>query len=153
VKVDWCGGDAEGLDPATTYRSISDAIARATARTGRTLTLSICNWGKHNPWNWGPGTGRMWRTSTDIIYFGQTANLSQVLTNFDQAQHPVSQHTGYLNDPDMLTVGMPGLTDAQARTEMNLWAVSGAPLLAGNNLATMSAATRSILTNRDVIAV
>jgi hypothetical protein len=36
---------------------------------------------------------------------------------------------------------------------MSLWAVSGAPLLAGNNLATMSASTRSILTNREVIAV
>src|SRR3954452_22668190 len=31
VKVDWCGGDAEGLDPATTYRTIGDAITRATA--------------------------------------------------------------------------------------------------------------------------
>jgi hypothetical protein len=153
VKIDWCGGDAEGLDPATTYRAISDAITRATAQTGRTLKLSICNWGRKNPWNWAPGTGALWRTSNDIILYGQTANLGQVLTNFDQAQHPVSQHTGYVNDPDMLTVGMPGLTDAQARTEMSLWAVSGAPLLAGNNLATMSKATKSILTNRDVIAV
>ncbi|MBB5896219.1 RICIN domain-containing protein [Kutzneria kofuensis] len=153
VKVDWCGGDAEGLDPATTYRAISDAITRATAQTGRTLKLSICDWGRKNPWNWGPGAGALWRTSNDIILYGQNATLGQVLTNFDQAQHPVSQHTGYVNDPDMLTVGMPGLTDAQARTEMSLWAVSGAPLLAGNNLATMSAATRSILTDRDVIAV
>ncbi len=153
VKVDWCGGDAEGLDPATTYRAISDSITRATARTGRTLTLSICDWGRKNPWNWGPGVGALWRTSNDIILYGQQATLGQVLTNFDQAQHPVSQHTGYVNDPDMLTVGMPGLTDAQARTEMSLWAVSGAPLLAGNNLATMSAATRSVLTDRDVIAV
>jgi hypothetical protein len=153
VKVDWCGGDAEGLDPATTYRAISDSIARATAKTGRTLKLSICNWGKKNPWNWGAGTGALWRTSNDIIFYGQSANFGQVLTNFDQAQHPVSQHTGYVNDPDMLTVGMPGLTDAQARAEMGLWAVSGAPLLAGNNLATMSAATRSILTNRDVIGI
>ncbi|MBE8524574.1 RICIN domain-containing protein [Amycolatopsis sp. H6(2020)] len=153
VKVDWCGGDAEGLDPQSTYRAISDANKAATAQTGRTLTLSICDWGKKNPWNWGAGTAPMWRTSTDIIYYGQTANLGQVLTNFDQAQHPVSQHTGYVNDPDMLTVGMPGLTDAQARTEMSLWSVSGAPLLAGNNLATMSAATKAILTNREVIAV
>ncbi|HET6706922.1 RICIN domain-containing protein [Amycolatopsis sp.] len=153
VKVDWCGGDAEGLDPRSTYRAISDANKAATAQTGRTLTLSICNWGKKNPWNWGAGTGAMWRTSTDIIYYGQSATLGQVLTNFDQAQHPVSQHTGYVNDPDMLTVGMPGLTDAQARTEMSLWSVSGAPLLAGNNLATMSAATKAILTNREVIAV
>jgi len=153
VKVDWCGGDVEGLDPATTYRAISDSIARATAKTGRTLKLSICNWGKKNPWNWGAGTGALWRTSTDIIFYGQSADFGQVLTTFDQAQHPVSQHTGYVNDPDMLTVGMPGLTDVQARAEMSLWAVSGAPLLAGNNLATMTAATKSILTNRDVIAV
>ncbi|MEU0529577.1 RICIN domain-containing protein [Amycolatopsis tolypomycina] len=153
VKVDWCGGDAEGLDPKSTYQAISDANKAATAQTGRTLTLSICNWGKKNPWNWGAGTAPMWRTSTDIIYYGQSATLGQVLTNFDQAQHAVSQHTGYVNDPDMLTVGMPGLTDAQARTEMSLWSVSGAPLLAGNNLATMSAATRAILANREVVAV
>ncbi|MEV6643031.1 ricin-type beta-trefoil lectin domain protein [Amycolatopsis sp. NPDC051371] len=153
VKVDWCGGDAEGLDPASTYRAISDANRAATAQTGRTLTLSICDWGKKNPWNWGAGMAPMWRTSTDIIYYGQTATLPQALTNFDQAQHPVSQHTGYVNDPDMLTVGMPGLTAAQGRTEMGMWAVSGAPLLAGNNLATMSAETASILKNREVIAV
>ncbi|MFJ7215005.1 glycoside hydrolase family 27 protein [Amycolatopsis sp. NPDC098790] len=153
VKVDWCGGDAEGLDPASTYRAISDANQAATAQTGRTLTLSICNWGKKNPWNWGPGTAPMWRTSTDIIYYGQTATLPQALTNFDQAQHPVSQHTGYVNDPDMLTVGLPGLTAAQGRTEFGMWAVSGAPLLAGNNLATMSTETATILKNREVIAV
>ena len=153
VKVDWCGGDAEGLDPASTYRAISDANRAATAQTGRALTLSICDWGKKNPWNWGAGTAPMWRTSTDIIYYGQTATLPQALTNFDQAQHPVSQHTGYVNDPDMLTVGMPGLTAAQGRTELGMWAISGAPLLAGNNLATMSAETASILKNREVVAV
>ena len=27
VKVDWCGGSAEGLDPQSTYRSISAAVA------------------------------------------------------------------------------------------------------------------------------
>ncbi|HEY3480610.1 MAG TPA: ricin-type beta-trefoil lectin domain protein, partial [Streptomyces sp.] len=153
VKVDWCGGDAEGLDPASTYRAISDANRAATAQTGRSLVLSICDWGKKNPWNWGAGAAPMWRTSTDIIYYGQTATLPQALTNFDQAQHPVSQHTGYVNDPDMLTVGLPGLTAAQGRTELGMWAISGAPLLAGNNLATMSAETASILKNREVITV
>lgn len=153
VKVDWCGGDAEGLDPASTYRAISAANRAATAQTGRSLVLSICDWGKKNPWNWGAGAAPMWRTSTDIIYYGQTATLPQALTNFDQAQHPVSQHTGYVNDPDMLTVGLPGLTAAQGRTELGMWAISGAPLLAGNNLATMSAETASILKNREVITV
>jgi hypothetical protein len=164
VKVDWCGGAAENIDPAAAYQAISSSVAKATAATGRELVLSICNWGRNNPWNWAPGVGRMWRTSDDIITFQSTASatdtpvlwpatLGQVLTNFDKAQHPAAQHTGYVNDPDMLTVGLPGLTDDQARTEMSLWAVSGAPLMAGNILTSMTDATATVFKNREVIAV
>ena len=153
VKVDWCGGDAEGLDAATTYQSISDAVAKAAATTGRPLTLSICNWGKQNPWNWAPGQAPMWRTSTDIIYYGNKPSMTNLLSNFDQTLHPTAQHTGYYNDPDMLMVGMTGFTAAQNRTHMNLWAISGAPLLAGNNLAAMTSETAGILKNPEVIAV
>ncbi|MFI6034974.1 ricin-type beta-trefoil lectin domain protein [Streptomyces sp. NPDC051315] len=153
VKVDWCGGDAEGLDAATTYKAISDAVARATATTGRPLTLSICNWGYQNTWNWAPGLAPMFRTSTDIVYWGNKPSMTNLLSNFDQGLHPTAQHTGYYNDPDMLMVGMDGFTAAQNRTHMNLWAISGTPLLAGNNLATMTAETAAILKNPEVIAV
>lgn len=153
VKVDWCGGDAEGLDAATAYKSISSAVATAAATTGRPLTLSICNWGYQNTWNWATGLAPMWRTSTDIYYYGGTASQSAVLSNFDQTLHPAAQHTGYYNDPDMLTVGMTGLTAAQNRTHMALWAISGAPLLAGNDLTTMTSETAAILKNSDVVAV
>ncbi|MFE0524671.1 ricin-type beta-trefoil lectin domain protein [Streptomyces sp. NPDC058954] len=153
VKVDWCGGDAEGLDAATAYRSISDAVAKAASTTGRPLTLSVCNWGKQNPWNWAPGQAPMWRTSTDIIYYGNSPSMTNLLSNFDQTLHPLAQHTGYYNDPDMLMVGMDGFTAAQNRTHMNLWAISGAPLLAGNNLASMTSETAAILKNPEVIAV
>ncbi|MBK3645909.1 RICIN domain-containing protein [Streptomyces sp. MBT33] len=153
VKVDWCGGDAEGLDAATAYRSISDAVAEAASTTGRPLTLSVCNWGKQNPWNWAPGQAPMWRTSTDIIYYGNSPSMTNLLSNFDQTLHPLAQHTGYYNDPDMLMVGMDGFTAAQNRTHMNLWAISGAPLLAGNNLASMTSETAAILKNPEVIAV
>ncbi|MEW2305445.1 ricin-type beta-trefoil lectin domain protein [Streptomyces sp. NPDC006655] len=153
VKVDWCGGDAEGLDAATTYRSISSAVTTAAATTGRPLTLSLCNWGYQNTWNWATGLAPMWRTSTDIYYYGGTASQAAVLSNFDQTLHPAAQHTGYYNDPDMLTVGMTGLSAAQNRTHMALWAISGAPLLAGNDLTTMTAETAAVLKNPDVIAV
>ncbi|MET9381674.1 ricin-type beta-trefoil lectin domain protein [Streptomyces sp. NPDC002928] len=153
VKVDWCGGNAEGLDAATTYKSISDAVTQATATTGRPLTLSICNWGNENPWNWAPGQAPMWRTSTDIIYYGNKPSMTNLLSNFDQTLHPTAQHTGYYNDPDMLMVGMDGFTAAQNRTHMNLWAISGAPLLAGNDLTTMTSETADILKNPEVIAV
>ncbi len=153
VKVDWCGGDAEGLDARSAYQSISDAIARATARTGRPMVLSVCNWGKQNPWDWAPGMSTMWRTSGDIIFFGESPSMDRMLANFDAAQHPTAQSFGHYNDPDMLIAGMPGFTAAQNRTHLSLWAVSGAPLLAGNNLATMSTETRNILANREVIAI
>ncbi|MBP2327323.1 hypothetical protein JOF56_007708 [Kibdelosporangium banguiense] len=153
VKVDWCGGDAEKLDPRSTYQAISNSIARATAQTGRQLVLSVCNWGKQNPWTWAPGMSTMWRTSADIIYWGESPSMDRVLANFDSAQHPEAQSPGHYNDPDMLIAGMPGFTAAQNRTHMSLWAVSGAPLLAGNNLATMSTQTRDILANREVIAI
>ncbi|GAB3800408.1 hypothetical protein GCM10027605_15880 [Micromonospora zhanjiangensis] len=153
VKVDWCGGQAEKLNPRTAYLAISDAIARATAQTGRPMVLSVCNWGVDNPWDWAPGMSTMWRTSQDIIYYGQSPAMSRVLGNFDSAQHPAAQSPGHYNDPDMLVVGMPGFSAAQNRSHLSLWAISAAPLLAGNNLATMSAETRAILTNREVIAI
>jgi hypothetical protein len=76
-----------------------------------------------------------------------------MLGNFDQGIHPEAQHTGYYNDPDMMVIGMPGLTDSQNRVHMALWAISGAPLLVGADLTTLSPATLSTLTNPEVIAV
>src|ERR1035438_10466341 len=71
VKVDWCGGDKEKLDPAVQYAEIARAIARAEAITGHRLYYSICNWGKQSPWTWAPNVGGVtadiWRTSGDIV--------------------------------------------------------------------------------------
>ena len=153
VKIDWCGGDVEGLNQETTYKAIRDANTAATAVTGRSLVLSLCEWGTGKPWNWAAGTGAMWRTSTDIVFWPNNPTMSSILANFDKSLHPAAQHTGYYNDPDMMTIGMSGLSAAQNRTHMGLWAISGAPLLAGNNLATMSTSTASILTNSEVIGI
>ncbi|HWA71832.1 MAG TPA: hypothetical protein VG937_05855, partial [Polyangiaceae bacterium] len=124
-----------------------------TAQTGRPMVLSVCNWGEQSPWNWAPSLSTMWRTSQDIIYYGEAPAMNRVLTNFDSAQHATAQSPGHYNDPDMLIVGMPGFSAAQNRSHMALWAISGAPLLAGNKLDTMSAETKSILTNSEVLAI
>jgi alpha-galactosidase len=47
----------------------------------------------------------------------------------------------------------PGLTESEQRAHFSLWAMLAAPLLAGNDVRTMSDQTRAILTNRDVIAI
>lgn len=165
VKVDWCGGDRENLDPAAQYAEIARAIARAEVITGHRLYFSICNWGRNSPWTWAPNIGGVaadiWRTSGDIVApivantknSGRMASFLSVLSNFDKAIHPEAQHTGFYNDPDMMVIGMPGLTDAQNRVHMSLWAMSGAPLLVGADLTKLGDATLAILTNPAVLAV
>jgi len=54
VKVDWCGGNNEKLDPAIQYAEIARAIANAESITGHRLYYSICNWGVNSPWTWAP---------------------------------------------------------------------------------------------------
>lgn len=165
VKVDWCGGDKEKLDPAVQYAEIARAIAKAEAATGRRLYFSLCEWGKNSPWTWAPNVSGapadIWRTSGDIVapivphreHSGRLASFPGVLSNFDQGIHPEAQHTGFYNDPDMMVVGMPGLSDAQNRVHMSLWVISAAPLLVGADLTTLSEATRATLTNPEVLAV
>jgi hypothetical protein len=153
VKIDWCGGDKEGLDQETQYKQIAAANEAATAVTGHKLVLSFCEWGTGLPWNWATGYGDLWRTSTDVLVFRQTPSLANMYANFDRAQHPAAQHTGYTNDPDMLMVGINGLSAAQNRLHMGLWSILGAPLLAGNNVATMTTETRDIFTNPEVLAI
>ena len=165
VKVDWCGGAKENLDPAIQYAEIARAIARAESITGHRLYFSICDWGVNSPWSWAPGIGGVtadiWRTSGDIvapivansINSGRKASFGGVLSNFDRGIHPEAEHTGFYNDPDMMVVGMPGLNDAQNRVHMSLWAISGAPLLVGADLTKLSDATLATLTNPGVIAV
>lgn len=165
VKVDWCGGDKENLDPAVQYAEIGRAILQAEAITGHRLYFSLCEWGKNSPWTWAPGvggvTGDVWRTSGDIVdpivasgmNAGRKASFAKMLGNFDQGIHPEAEHTGFYNDPDMMVLGMPGLTDAENRVHMGLWAMSGAPLLVGADLTKLSAATLATLTNAAVLAV
>ena len=165
VKVDWCGGNKENLDPAVQYAEIARAIARAEAVTGHRMYFSICEWGKNSPWTWAANIGGVsadiWRTSGDIVApivantknSGRMASFLKVLSNFDKGIHPEAQHTGFYNDPDMMVVGMQGLTDEQNRVHMSLWAMSGAPLIVGADLTKLDDATRATLTNPEVLAV
>ncbi|GGN08270.1 hypothetical protein GCM10011609_54820 [Lentzea pudingi] len=153
VKVDWCGADVEKLDAPSTYRALSDAVTKASATTGRELVLSICEWGKNDPWNWAPGMAPLWRTGTDIIFAHETPSIGMVYENFDKNQRPTAQHTGYYNDPDMMMIGMPGLSAAASRVHMSLWAAGGSPMLLGNDLTKVDDRAISVLTNREVLAV
>ena len=143
VKEDWCY--AEGLDAPTQYAKFRDALARA----GRPIVFSLCEWGSAAPWEWGPATGNLWRTTGDIE---DTWNSMLALLDIS-GQHASAARPGAWNDPDMLEVGNGGMTDDEYRAHFSLWAIMAAPLMAGNDVRALSPATRDILTNREVIAI
>ena len=143
VKEDWC--NSEGLDGPTQYAKFRDALAKA----GRPIVFSICEWGSNRPWEWGPRTGNLWRTTGDIG--DRWASMIALLDL--NAQYALAAGPGAWNDPDMLEVGNGGMTDDEYRAHFSLWAVMAAPLMAGNDVRTMPAATRDILLNKEVVAV
>ena len=143
VKEDWC--NSEGLDAPTQYAKFRDALAKA----GRPIIFSICEWGSNRPWEWGPRTGNLWRTTGDIG--DRWASMISILDL--SSQYALAARPGAWNDPDMLEVGNGGMTDDEYRAHFSLWAVMSAPLMAGNDVRAMPPATREILGNKDVIAV
>ena len=153
LKYDWC--HSESLEVRAAYETMADALRS----TGRPIVFSICEWGTHKPWEWAAGIGgNSWRTTGDIYdaWDGSAHDYEWhgVLDILDQ-QVGLEKYSGpgHWNDPDMLEVGNGGMTDDQYRAHFALWAILAAPLIAGNDLSTMSEATRRILTNHDIIAV
>jgi len=151
LKYDWC--NAEGQDTRDSYGKMS----RALRGSGRAIVFSICEWGSTRPWLWAQGVGHLWRSTGDIQDCwdcGKSWGGMGVVHIIDlQADlHPYAG-PGHWNDPDMLEVGNGGLTPAESRAHFSFWCLLAAPLIAGNDLRSMSKETLEILTNREAIAV
>ena len=128
------------------YRKMHEALLN----THRPIVYSLCQYGVDSVWEWGRQVGGdMWRTTDDI----SDNYRSMALIGFSQAGLEKFAGPGHWNDPDMLEIGNGGMTADQYRTQMSLWAILAAPLLAGNDLSKMDETTKGILVNKEVIAV
>lgn len=127
-----------------------EKMHQALLATGRPIVFSMCQYGYAEVWKWGPKVGgNLWRTSGDI-----NDNYDRVTENgFGEAGLSPYAGPGHWNDPDFLEVGNGKMTADESRTNFSLWAILAAPLIAGNDLAHMTAETRDILLNKEVIAV
>ena len=131
-------------------RAAYEKMHRALAATGRPIVFSMCQYGWDDVWKWGAAVGgNAWRTTGDIT--DTYERMSEI--GFSQAGLATYAGPGHWNDPDMLEVGNGGMTADEYRTHMTLWAMLAAPLLAGNDLSTMTPETLAILTNKGVIAI
>jgi alpha-galactosidase len=150
LKYDWCGArriyQRTPVDLQGAYQKMSQALAK----TGRPIIYSLCEYGWGDVWKWGAKSGgNLWRTTGDI------SDHWDSMDHIGFAQLDITQYAGpgHWNDPDMLEVGNGGMTTEEYLTHMSLWALLRAPLIAGNDLRTMSDETKSILMNSEVIAI
>ena len=128
------------------YKKMGDALKA----TGRPILYSLCQYGVDQPWKWGPSVGaQMWRTTDDI----DDSYGRMIAIGFSQAGLAKYAGPGRWNDPDMLEVGNGKMTTDEYKTHMSLWVLLAAPLLAGNDLSKMSETDKSILMNKEAVAI
>jgi alpha-galactosidase len=165
VKVDFCGGVRQGLEPAAAYAAFHEAIVHNSSH--RPLLLSICDYlqpgqfasetpslanSAFNSYTFGPSSGNSWRTDTDVGVPGDV-EFSSVLRNLDaDAADPQAAGPGHWNDPDYLGPDQ-GLTAAQFRTQFSMWAMLAAPLMISGNLISLSSASATTVANSAAIAI
>jgi alpha-galactosidase len=157
LKYDYCSGSGTINDQVTTFAKMRDALAA----TGRPIVYSInpnsfhCCTGPQR--NWGD-VANMWRTTEDITNRWDTGNTNGYpmgIQNIVNVNVPLAGNArpGAFNDPDMMEVGRSGLTDTEQRSHFALWAMMASPLIAGNDIRSMSSATQTILKNANLIAI
>ncbi|HEY3867966.1 MAG TPA: glycoside hydrolase family 27 protein [Actinocrinis sp.] len=144
--TNWPNETHEQIDEQL-YTTMSNALKA----TGRPMVFSMCNGtdAAALPWLWGAPVSNLWRTTTDIQdnFASMVANVN---LNATLAQYA---GPGAWNDPDMLEIGNGGMSTTEYESEFSLWAEMAAPLIAGTDLRTVSAADLAIYTDRNVIAV
>jgi alpha-galactosidase len=148
LKYDWCG--ARNLYSDEEMPAVYQIMGDALLKQKRPIVYSLCQYGRLDVWKWGADVGgNLWRTTGDI----RDAWDSMTRIGFNQNDLVIYAKPGHWNDPDMLEIGNGAMTNDEYKTHMSLWAILAAPLLAGNDLRSMSPEILAILTNRDVIAV
>ncbi len=154
VKFDRCNvpyDDFPTLTPPEVTQLLATRMHDAIVATGRPMLFDVndARQSEHD-WTWAPPIANMWRTVGDIAdrYSSMVNHLVADVTHASE----VAPGGGW-SDPDMLEVGNGGMTTIEYQSEFSLWAELAAPLIAGTDLTSMSAATRDILTNRAVIAI
>jgi alpha-galactosidase len=151
LKEDWC--NTVHQDPQGAYMLMSEALQKS----GRPIVFSICEWGSNKPWLWAGDVGNLWRATGDISdkwYSGKKKDFLGVLDIIDLVNglEPFAG-PGHWNDPDMLEVGNGGMSVIEYRSHFSLWCLLAAPLIAGNDIRSMSDDIRTILTNKEAIAI
>lgn len=168
VKMDGCN---LWVPPGTTkeqaYRDAYTAVAKGLRESGRDMVLSASapayfqqgEWGGadwHRVLGWVGETGQLWREGRDIQVYKPaapaTSRWSSVMGNYGYNRW-LGRYAGpgNWNDPDFLIAGAPGLTAAEGRSQVALWAMMAAPFILSSQVSELTPEGLAALGNTDLI--
>jgi alpha-galactosidase len=158
--IDYLKYDACGEKEKHTDRELHTRMSKALQATGRPIMFEVCIFSSGTTHLWGAEIADMWRTGGDIVKFIERTpevTYKNWLTNLKQIEGKENYAgNGHWNDPDNLIVDYPRnnkQTYEEQKAQFSLWAVVSAPFILGNDVRSMSAATKDILLNKEIIAV
>ena len=150
----------------TSYAKIQECFKNIAPE--RDIAFSICEWGKTQPHNWGYKVGDSWRILNDITFqvgsdgdpgtvSWEGAYTTSVTAQYNKAvimDEFAGLDKGW-NDPDMLVIGMSGMTDTMNKTHMTMWCMLNSPLMLGMDLRRVEKDDDiyKIITNEDLIVL
>ena len=137
------------------------------AKPNHDIILSICEWGKTHPQDWGYKVGDSWRILNDITFRVGSENdpghgdwYSEYTTSITSQYNKaviMDEYAGLSkgwNDPDMLMIGMNGLDMTMCKTHMSMWCMMNSPLMLGLDLRKVNKDDEvySIISNKELIS-
>lgn len=167
LKYDYCGAPHDTSVAKARYRKMADALRKS----GRDIVFGVCEWGQLGPWLWAANIGgQLWRTTYDVRDKWKrrpSENNGEGIIDILDVNAELNEYAGpgRWNDPDMLVVGLYGkkgpsgdlggygMTDTEYQSQMSLWSIMAAPLIATNDIRNMNEATKRILLNKEIIAI
>lgn len=152
VKLDGC------FSNWSTFDENYPQFGRHIIKTGRPMLYS-CSWPAYQQrWIVPNYTAiaehcNIWRNYIDIQDSFQS--MSEILAWFGNNANSLRKFAspGAWHDADMLIIGDFGLTIGQAQAQFALWAILASPLLVSADLRSIRPEFRSILLNREIIAI
>ena len=148
------------------YAALLDGLNKA--KSDHDVVLSICEWGKTQPQNWGYKVGDSWRILNDITFsVGSDGDPGSCTWNANYTNSITSQYNKAVimdefsgldkgwNDPDMFVIGMNQITNIMSKTHMAMWCMMNSPLMLGLDLRRVEKGDEiwNIIANKELIAL
>lgn len=148
------------------YAALLDGLNKA--NSAHDIIFSICEWGKTQPQNWGYKVGDSWRILNDITFqVGADGDPGKGSWYDEGTPSVTSQYNKCVvmdefagldkgwNDPDMMMIGMNGLTETMCRTHMAMWCMMNSPLMLGLDLRRVEKGDtlHNIIANKELISL